>query len=120
MWILSENLNIKLGKTVEGIAMVYCTKCGTKNKDDARVCVQCGAPLVSPPIYPPERIRREAEECFGVPKPWFLPFIGVVIILAGVAWFISQLYRVQVEVWPIAAIIFGILIILAAILRPKR
>ncbi len=101
--------------------MVYCTKCGTKNKDDAQVCVQCGAPLVSPPTYPPERISRKAEEeCFGIPRLWFLPFIGVVIILFGVTWFISQLYKVQVEVWPIAAIIFGILIIIAAILRPRR
>jgi len=27
--------------------MVYCTKCGTKNPDDAKTCSQCGAPLYS-------------------------------------------------------------------------
>jgi len=101
--------------------MVYCTKCGVKNEDTAEVCVKCGAPLVPPRAYPPWRARREEEEiCFGIPKPWFLPFIGVAIILAGVAWFISQYFRVTIEVWPLVAILFGILIILAALYRPKR
>jgi len=100
--------------------MVYCIKCGAKNEDTAETCVKCGAALVHPRAYPPEKIRREAEECFGVPKPWFLPFIGVAIIIAGVAWFISEYFKVKIEAWPIVAILFGILIILAALYRPKR
>ena len=36
----------KLAKVVtEEEAMVYCTKCGTKNADDATMCVNCGASL---------------------------------------------------------------------------
>ena len=100
--------------------MVYCTKCGTKNEDDARVCVQCGAPLVSPPAPPPERIRREAEECFGIPRPWFLPFIGIAIILAGIFWLLEQIIPRMPPAWPLIVILFGILIILAALYRPKR
>ena len=28
---------------------MYCKKCGTKNKDDARFCANCGEKLVIPP-----------------------------------------------------------------------
>ncbi|NIU84233.1 MAG: zinc-ribbon domain-containing protein, partial [Candidatus Thorarchaeota archaeon] len=46
--------------------MVYCTKCGAKNADDAVVCVKCGVALgrVSAPPWSRER-RRGEEECFG-------------------------------------------------------
>jgi hypothetical protein len=30
---------------VEEDKLVYCTKCGTKNEDDATVCINCGALL---------------------------------------------------------------------------
>ncbi|MCK5562768.1 zinc-ribbon domain-containing protein, partial [Candidatus Bathyarchaeota archaeon] len=42
--------------------LVYCSKCGAKNEDDAKVCVGCGASL-----YVPRRgaRRRGGNECFG-------------------------------------------------------
>jgi uncharacterized membrane protein YvbJ len=44
--------------------MVYCTKCGTLNADDATVCVQCGASLYSAKeeSNPTERHRRMRYE----------------------------------------------------------
>jgi len=101
--------------------MVYCTKCGAKNEDTAEACVKCGAPLIPPKAYPPWSVRREAEEvCFGIPKPWFLPFIGVAIILAGIFSLLEQIVPGMPSVWPLIVILFGILIILAALYRPKR
>lgn len=101
--------------------MVYCTKCGAKNEEDARVCIKCGAALFFPRAYPPRRASREVEEkCFGVPWPWLVIFIGVVIILAGVISLVSQFYAIELEMWPIIAIVFGIFIIIAVLYRPKR
>ncbi len=101
--------------------MVYCTKCGAKNEDTAEVCVKCGAPIVLPRAPPPWRVHREAEEaCFGIPKPWFLPFIGIAIILAGIFWLLEQIFPRMPNAWPFIVILFGILILFAAIYRPKR
>jgi len=101
--------------------MVYCVKCGAKNEDAAEICVKCGAALVHPRAYPPWKVRREAEEiCFGIPEPWFLPFIGIAIILAGIFWLLEQIFPRMPSVWPFIVILFGILIILAALYRPKR
>ena len=107
--------------SLRSIFMVYCTKCGAKNEDTAEVCVKCGAPLVPPRAYPPSRVRREVEEiCFGIPKSWFLPFVGVAIVLAGIFWLLEQIVPGMPSVWAFIVILFGILIILAALYRPKR
>ena len=53
--------------------MVYCTKCGTKNEDEAKVCVNCGATLVT-----------------GGSTNWFL-FIGGLIMSIGLAIMVRSL-----------------------------
>ena len=92
--------------------MVYCTKCGTKNEDDATVCVECKQPLSG---YQPVRHerRRKEDECFGLPHGGaiFGLFIGVLIIFAG----LQQLYGWNVDVGPFAVIFFGLLIIAGAL-----
>ncbi len=67
--------------------MVYCTKCGTKNEEDAAVCAKCGASLGAYPPLRRERKRAE-EECFGLPHGGAIAglLIGTIIIIAGVAW----------------------------------
>ncbi len=103
--------------------MVYCTRCGAKNPDDAKVCSECGAPL-----YPAggerERFsRRREEECFGIPRgPPFGLVIGIIIALWGLIWFLQQAKIIPptVEVWPFAAIIFGMLIIISALYGTRR
>lgn len=55
--------------------MVYCSKCGTQNEEEAKFCVKCGAELY--PEKPREkreeftcfgpREKRVEEECFGIP-----------------------------------------------------
>jgi len=96
--------------------MVYCTKCGTKNEEDAAVCVKCGAPLAAYPPWRRERRPRPEEECFGLPHGGAIAglVIGIIIILAG----LSSL--LHIEVWPFIIIIFGILIVLGALYRYSR
>lgn len=109
--------------------MVYCTKCGTKNEDDAEYCVKCGAPL-----YAPERVAREheehtcfgrrersvEEECFGLPYGGAIVglIFGAIIILVGVAIvFEKDIGRL---VGPFAIIIVGLLVIAGAIYALSR
>ena len=51
--------------------MVYCSKCGTQNPDNATVCSNCGAPLYTVGQQYPgserEHYRRVEGECFGLP-----------------------------------------------------
>ncbi|MFH1101158.1 MAG: zinc-ribbon domain-containing protein [Methanobacteriota archaeon] len=67
--------------------MVYCTKCGTQNDDDAEFCKKCGASLHGGSgrrEYRRERDDRCEEECAGGKggRGWSL-FWGVIIILFG-------------------------------------
>jgi uncharacterized membrane protein YvbJ len=118
--------------------MVYCTKCGTKNPDDAKNCTQCGAPLYTAGEARRERYedecggrRRAGEpygriehECFGIPGGGAIVgiAIGAIILVAGIIWFMQQANMLSstVEVWPFAAIIFGILIVIGALYGLSR
>ncbi len=105
--------------------MVYCTKCGAKNPDDAKVCTQCGASLYSE-AYPTRRYERQKfeEECFGIPRGGTIVglAIGVIIILWGFIWLLQQadLIPETISAWPFAAIILGILIVVGAISALSR
>lgn len=119
--------------------MVYCTKCGTKNPDDAKVCSQCGASLYA--VGEPGRqgraenecwgTRREEEpyrrvehECFGIPRGGAIVgiSIGAIILLAGIIVLLQQagIISSSVTVWPFALMIFGILIVIAALYGLSR
>jgi uncharacterized membrane protein YvbJ len=99
--------------------MVYCTKCGTKNEEDAAVCVKCGASLGARPAWRRER-RRAEQECFGLPHGGAIVglIIGIIIIIAGISW----LAGIDLEryFWPFIVIIFGILIVAGALYGYSR
>jgi len=104
--------------------MVVCPKCGTKNEEDAKYCAQCGANLETG-AYPSRRYkRRREEECFGIPRGGTVVglAIGAVIIIWGLMMFLEQakVISASVEIWPIAAIIFGILILVGALYGLSR
>lgn len=113
------------GTIEEEITMVYCTKCGTKNEDDALVCVKCGASLETGK-YPARRYKRKEweEECFGIPYGGTVVglVIGIIIVLAGSIWLLQQanLIPATVEIWPFVVIIFGILIVVGALYKYGR
>lgn len=99
--------------------MVYCSRCGTQNADDATNCKNCGAPLGGDygaryrRRYEHDRFRAERGVSFtGI-------FFGTFILLVGLIWLLSG----QVEwlswdrFWPLVAILFGLMILVRAIVR---
>ena len=100
--------------------MVYCTKCGTKNEEDAKVCVNCGASLETGPYISRRYERRREEECFGLPRGGAIAGVifGIIIILAGVSWLLG--FEFWEIFWPLIVIIFGILVLAGALYGLRR
>jgi uncharacterized membrane protein YvbJ len=69
--------------------MVYCSKCGKKNEDDAKFCAKCGASLTGEDLGK-KRDDQCDEACAvgkhsrGAPIFW-----GVIVILIGI-WFLFE------------------------------
>lgn len=71
---------------------MYCKRCGTKNKDDALFCANCGQKLKETPVQKPEP-ELEAKEIDHpepeptkkpVPKNWIIAIICVIVVVAGI------------------------------------
>jgi len=107
--------------------MVYCTKCGAKNEEDAAVCVKCGASLATRPPSRYERSRREKEEqeCFGLPHGGAIVglIIGIIIIFVGLSSLPGILppgIKLWDYIWPLIIIVFGILLVTGALYKYSR
>jgi uncharacterized membrane protein YvbJ len=94
--------------------LVYCTKCGTENEDDAEVCKNCGASL-SPPAY---RTRRRDwdydDECFGGRDRMTWPLlIGAFLILMGLSTLLEDMFwwAGWDTLWPLFIIAIGVMIV---------
>ena len=99
--------------------MVHCPKCWIKNEENAKYCVKCGAALEegsrssrtfdSMDEWGKDFPKRIEKECFGLPHGGTIVglIIGIIIILVGV----TSLAGIDLEIWPILIIIFGLLIL---------
>ena len=109
--------------------MVYCTKCGTKNEEDATLCVKCKEPMSSYQTVSRERRQKESEcfgrqqkesECFGLPYGGAI--VGLVIGLIIVLWGVTSVLDINFGsyLWTIIIIIFGTLIVAGALYSMNR
>ena len=94
--------------------MVYCTKCGTKNDDDAKFCVNCKEPLTSTQTTRHKRQQKESD-CFGLPHGGSIA--GLVIGLLIILWGLTSVLDISFEFWPIIIVIFGTLMVAGAIYK---
>ncbi|MGD2066408.1 MAG: zinc ribbon domain-containing protein [Candidatus Bathyarchaeota archaeon] len=97
--------------------MVYCTKCGTKNEDDAEVCTNCNEPLVGRPRIRRERRQKESE-CFGLPHGGSIA--GLVIGFLIILWGLTSVLDIDLPLWSFIIIIFGTLMVAGAIYSMGR
>ncbi|KPV65582.1 MAG: hypothetical protein AOA65_0013 [Candidatus Bathyarchaeota archaeon BA1] len=101
--------------------MVYCTKCGAKNEDDAILCVKCGASLQTG-AHPSRRYEHQhtEEECFGIPRGGAIAGVifGIIIIFFGLSWLMG--FKFWKVFLPLIIIVFGILVLAGALYGLRR
>ena len=114
--------------------MVYCRKCGTKNEEGVKYCIQCGAVLgVSRRTYEKQEKQEkqekdekhekdEMESCFGSSRNlrYFWLLLGTVIIIWGVTDILNAYFHTNVEIWPILLIVVGLFIIYQVLQHLRR
>lgn len=109
--------------------MVYCSKCGTQNPDDAKVCSNCGAPLYTVgeryPGSEREHYKKVEGECFGLPNGGMIAgtIFGAIVILVGLGLYLQEtgyIGNFWNILWPIIIVIFGILVLLGAVYGQRR
>jgi len=96
--------------------MVYCTKCGTQNPDDAQSCSKCQASL-NPAPYREFRRHREEDVCFGGRSYMWGIIIGLFVIMLGVSTLLGG--NVWEQLWPMFLILLGVIIIGSAVMNKK-
>ena len=64
---------------------MYCSRCGHPNKDDAKFCAQCGAPLQGEPTLSltPVEAEDEASEEFPFPHDELQPGQALLLVKRG-------------------------------------
>jgi uncharacterized membrane protein YvbJ len=99
--------------------MVYCTKCGTKNEDDAVLCVNCNEPLKGSQTFRRER-RRKENECFGLPHGGSI--VALIIGLIIIVWGVSSILDIPFSsyLWAVLIVIFGTLMVAGALYSMGR
>jgi uncharacterized membrane protein YvbJ len=99
--------------------MVYCTKCGTKNEEDAVFCVNCKEPLGVSQTVRYERRRKESE-CFGLPHGGSIA--GLVIGLIIILWGVTSVLDIDFGsyLWAVVIVIFGTLMVAGALYSMSR
>jgi hypothetical protein len=108
--------------------MVYCSKCGTLNPDDANVCSKCGEPLhpaAGQEAYGPQWGRRHYrdEYCARRGSGWGGLFVGIIIIVVGLTLLLSQIYGISINWsagWAIIVISVGLWLIFLAFRRSRK
>lgn len=112
--------------------MVYCSRCGTRNDDDAKFCKKCGATLGGP--FPPfERPREDKceEECSGKShsQTWnyFWIIILAIFLIGLILTIIFDLFEKRLPSWmagfdfweicPVLIAIVIVIFIISALIR---
>ncbi len=117
--------------------MVYCTKCGKKNVDNAKYCEKCGVNLGNLPEKSVEKGfeksveewgeqfgermerwgedfgRRVENDCFGLPKGGaiFGLLLGLIIVIVG----LQMVFGWHINFGPFVVVIIGLLFVVGAI-----
>jgi len=96
--------------------LVYCTKCGTENDEDAVECKNCGAPMNQPTRT--NRYGRNdwdfEDDCFGGRGRSTWPMlIGLFLVILGASQLLDDMFWWASfdTLWPLFIIAIGILVV---------
>jgi uncharacterized membrane protein YvbJ len=95
--------------------MTRCIKCGAENPDESEFCNKCGSQLSTTGQSKP--YKRMEDECFDFPKgsAIFALFIGIMIVFAGLGFFLpKEMDGINLEKLWWAILVFGVGILIIA------
>ena len=78
--------------------MTYCSKCGTKNEDDAEFCKKCGLTLKGTTKGQHKDDKCEEECVVGKRNPIAPIFWGIVVILLGL-WILFEVVLINTSIY---------------------
>ena len=96
--------------------MVYCSKCGVMNVDETEFCKSCGESL-----HRRRRMSRQSYDrniCFGVSLQ--RNFLGLLFGFFLALWEVTALIGLNLDLWALALICLGVLLILNVLKKPAR
>ncbi len=102
--------------------MVYCTKCGTENLDDAEICSNCGVSLVDRPTKYKRDDQDFEDMCFGGRGRTMGPIIfGAIMILVGLSFLLERTFAWMNfdNLWPLIIIAIGLIVVVNATQKRK-
>ncbi|XES77876.1 MAG: zinc-ribbon domain-containing protein [Candidatus Bathyarchaeia archaeon] len=108
--------------------MVYCTKCGTLNPDDAVVCIKCAAPLQHTAVVQEEwganwHRKYYDHEHYVKRSGLGTIFAGILIVIVGLTLFFSIYYEAAVNwgaLWAGIIMLLGLWLIIVAFRIRRR
>jgi ribosomal protein L40E len=121
--LMSSNTRILI--TGVDARMVYCSKCGTLNSDEATVCSNCGAPLRPARVETRREMRRRLrrEEYEHRPRRGgaiAVLAIGLIFLLWGFSILVANVYGIDIPWGPILLVLIGLFIIIAGLRARNR
>ncbi|MCX8150819.1 MAG: hypothetical protein N3D85_04900 [Candidatus Bathyarchaeota archaeon] len=94
--------------------MVHCYKCGQLNPDEANFCVKCGATLIKhSKVLRETRYHRHGSGTGAL-------IAGLIIIIIGFSFLISDVWNIHIPWWPLAIIAVGMWLLVRAVMRQRR
>jgi len=99
--------------------MVYCTKCGTENTEDAETCTKCGAPMKNIGY-------RYHRSDWDMDRDWFRErrfnwsmIFGVFLIIMGASSLLEDVFWWMSfdMLWPVFIIAIGVVIVSNSVKR---
>lgn len=103
--------------------MVYCTKCGTLNPEEAVNCSNCGAPLLSADRPYARYGYQRSGQGIGPRRGGSgmgLLIGGIIVILLGVAFLTNSFALFWQLFWPAIIIIIGVWLVARGLMRNRR
>jgi len=102
--------------------MVYCSKCGMLNSEENKTCSKCGASLNSSgeTNHHWRENRKNARGQRSGSGGFAGLLIGLIIIVIGSSFLLSEIYNVSIPWWPLVIIIVGIWLLIRAIIWRRR
>jgi len=99
--------------------LVYCTKCGARNEENATICINCKAVLKTPNSEKESEVKPVCCDSVYGYRRWggalIGVLIGIIVILIGFSLMVRQLYGISLPWFELIMIFLGVYLVIRAL-----